>query len=203
MTPAEEVLAATADACCAAAVDVIFHGQTVAQIVATVRRAAERHGVADFTAVVAGARGQGSVSKAETVIVRLGGAIGGQAFRVARTFVVGFDTLPAQVAIGNAALRALRQAIECLQPGWSERHAPSPSGPGGALTVSVSRLAAAGSPAAAAIGGAGVPLTAGEVVYVEVVAVAADGETIVLGDTLRVATHAAAPLTRFPHRLWL
>lgn len=51
------------------------------------------------------------------IAIQVSGQGAGHPFRAARTTVVGYDTLPEQVRLGRAALRALSAGIEALRPG--------------------------------------------------------------------------------------
>lgn len=167
------------------------------------------------------------------IAIQVSGQGAGQPFRAARTTVVGYDTLPEQVRLGRAALRALSAGIEALGPGQgtaafgrAARSALADEAPGIACRLRCDLLLPRPSATESGSGVAHVDgergdrstraragaqasrarnLSPGDTV-VGSVRLARAGQCIVLADMLRLPAGPPGPaeaLTRLSHRLWL
>lgn len=182
-------------------------------------RAAGAKGVA-LTVEVDRLRDGGGLEKSELVRLWIDGRTDGHPFRAARTTIVGYDTLPDQIALGHEALRALRVAMSVLRTGGDRQDLrlaglsvlQSAGWTEAGNEVVTGRLDPIGLLDERAESTAPDLLTAGEVLWIGVKtrasvagATEAGGRShaIHLAEMVRVGADGPDVLTRLSRRLWL
>ena len=102
--------------CLAAAIEAVSPGQEPEAVAAAAVEAGRRAGAVVSLAAARGRLSDG-LGKSGLVAIRVVGRTPGGPFAIARTTVVGYDTLEADLALANGLLRVLVRAEEAVRPG--------------------------------------------------------------------------------------